>query len=176
MATEMKYPVLCIPRAMPFHTTQFVEKQINIAMQSTRATAFVKSIEQKTTTDKEGKTFNVFFITPNQEFAENASTTTVYQKLKADGVVNISTGGQKGFFWKVKLYVPHLKSKHAPEKEAVPKREGPKIMTDEDTEAFKQWREKRAAAKAAKAAAEAAAPQPAQGPWEGGEEGEILEE
>jgi hypothetical protein len=165
----MKFQTLCIPRAMLFHTADFVEKALNIAMQSTKSSPFVKNIEQKTTKDKEGKEFNVFFITPNQEFTENAATTLVYEKLKTDGTVNISTGS-KGFFWKVKLYIPNLKAKHVPEAGAK-KPEAPKIMTDEDTEAYRMWREKRAAAKAAKAAKAAATPK---GPWEQ-EEGELPE-
>lgn len=163
-ATEMKYPMLCIPRGMLFHKADFVEKSLNIAMDSPRGCPFVKSVECKLTKDKDGKEFNVFFITPNQEFVGNDATALVYKKLDADGVVNISTGS-KGYFWKVKLYVPNLKSKFVQ-----PKAAGPRIMTEEDNEAFRVWREKRAAAKAAKAAA---APEN-KGAWEQ-EEGEITE-
>jgi hypothetical protein len=165
--TTDKFASLCIPRAMLFHKADFVEKAINIAMLSTSESAFVKSIESKTTKDKEGKEFNVFFITPNQEFEENQATRLVYQKLSADGVVNISTGS-KGFFWKVKLYIPNLKAKHT--EKVAKKPEAPKIMSDEDTEAYRLWREKRLAAKAAKAKAAEA-----KGPWDS-EDGEIFEE
>lgn len=162
-ATEMKYPMLCIPRGMLFHKPEFVEKSINIAMDSPRGHPFVKSVECKPTKDKDGKEFNVFFITPNQDFAENSATRLVYQTLADKSCVNISTGS-KGFFWKVKLYVPNLKAKFAPPTE----KKGPRIMTDEDDAEFRAWREKRAAAKAAKAAKSAAT----SGPWE---EGEIPE-
>lgn len=161
----MKYPMLCIPRGMLFHKPEYVEKSLNIAMESKRGGAqFVKSVECKPTKDKDGKEFNVFFITPNQEFPENAATALVYSKLTVDGIVNISTGS-KGYFWKVKLYIPNLKSKHV---KPVEKTNGPRIMTDEDTEAFRLWREKRAAAKATKVA------KAKTGVWEQGEEeGEI---
>jgi hypothetical protein len=150
---------------MTFHKSDFVEKSLNIAMESPRGQPFVKSVECKPTKDKDGKEFNVFFITPNQEFVENAATMLVYNKLNTDGVVNISTGS-KGFFWKVKLYVPNLKSKYAPQAE----KKGPRIMTDDDDAEFRAWREKRAAAKAAKVLASK------KGPWEGDlEEGEIPE-
>ena len=169
-STAIKFPTLCIPRAMLFHTADFVEKQINAVMCSTRSSAFINTIDQKVTKDKEGKEFNVFVITPNQDFTENAATIAVYNKIKADGLVLISIGNSKGksYFWKVFLYIPNLKSKFAP---AVKKYDAPKIMTDDDTEEYRIWREKRAAAKAAKAAKAAS-----KGPWDNIEEGEIAEE
>jgi hypothetical protein len=170
MASESKFPTLCIPRAMLFHKADFVEKTINIALGSTEKSTFVKSVESKTTKDKDGKEFNVFFITPNQDFEENTATKLIYSELQSKGFVNIALGS-KGFFWKVKLYVPNLKAKFAPETKKAPAKDVPRIMTEEDNEAFKAWREKRLAAKAAKAAAK--------GPWEeipGGEEGEIFDE
>lgn len=153
-ATE-KYPMLCIPRAMLFHKAEYVEKALNIAVDAPRSTPFVKNIESKQTKDKDGREFNVMFVTLNQDFPENASTALIYKTLEEKGVVNISTGS-KGYFWKVKLYVKNLKAQFAPEK---PAREGPRIMTDEDDEAFRVWREKRAAAKAAAT----------KGVWEDGE-------
>jgi hypothetical protein len=168
ITNELKFPTLVIPRGMHFHTADFVAKQINIAMCSTAKFPFIEKVDQKLTKDKEGKEFNVFIIHPNQSFSENAATNAVYSKLKDSGVVNISTGGQKGYFWKVKLYIPNLKAKFVPETK---KNNAPRIMTDEDAEDFKLWREQRAAAKAAKAAKAAE-----KGPWESGdEEGEIRE-
>jgi hypothetical protein len=156
MATE-KYQKLCIPRGMTFQTAEFVEKAFNIAMQG----KFVKQIDCKTTKDKTGKEFVTFFITPDQSFRENESTRLVYKNLEEQGFVNISTGkGQ--YFWKVKLYIPNLKAKYTPPKNA------PRIMTSEDTEAFKLWQKERLAAKAAKAAATE------KGPWET-EEAEVEE-
>jgi hypothetical protein len=159
MATE-KYQKLCIPRGMTFQTAEFVERAFNIAMKG----KFVKQIESKPTKDKNGKDFITFFITPDQEFRENASTQLVYKNLQEQGFVNISTGKFQ-YFWKVKLYVPNLKAKYA-----APPKNAPRIMTSEDTEAFKNWQKERLAAKAAKAAAATE-----KGPWEV-EEGELAEE
>lgn len=157
--TTEKFPTLCIPRGMLFHTAEFVETAINHAMQG----KFVKKIETKTTRDKAGAEFNTFFITPDQEFAENASTAIVYKKLAEEGSVNISTGKGK-FFWKVKLYVPNLKAKYAKK----PASTGPKILDNDETQAFKEWQKERAEAKRAKAAAK--------GPWEEAEVAPELEE
>jgi hypothetical protein len=159
MATE-KYQKLCIPRGMTFQTTEFVQRAFNIAMKG----KFVKEIESKPTKDKNGKEFVTFFITPDQDFRENASTQLIYKNLQEQGFVNISTGkGQ--YFWKVKLYIPNLKAKYAQ-----PPANAPRIMTSDDTEAFKLWQKERLAAKAA---AKAAA---AKGPWEENEEGELEDE
>lgn len=144
-----KFPTLCIPRGMLFHTAEFVESAFNHAMQG----KFVKKIETKTTRDKAGTEFNTFFITPDQEFDENASTAIVYKRLSEEGSVNISTGKGK-FYWKVKLYVPNLKAKYAKK----PESSGPKILDNDETLAFKEWQRERAEAKKAKAAAK--------GPWE----------
>ena len=157
--------MLCIPRGMLFHKTEFVENAINQAMQG----KFVKKIESKTTRDKSGTEFNTFFITPDQEFEENSSTALVYKKIADQSFVNISTG--KGhFFWKVKLYIPNLKAKYAPPKKVSA---GPKILDDDETQAFKEWQRERAEAKRAKAAAAE------KGPWdkaENIEEGELKDE
>jgi hypothetical protein len=162
---EDKFPMLCIPRGMLFHKTEFVENAINQAMQG----KFVKKIESKTTRDKSGTEFNTFFITPDQEFEENSSTALVYKKIADQSFVNISTG--KGhFFWKVKLYIPNLKAKYAPPKKVSA---GPKILDDDETQAFKEWQRERAEAKRAKAAAAE------KGPWdkaENIEEGELKDE
>lgn len=157
-----KFPMLCIPRGMLFHTTDFVENAINQAMQG----KFVKKIESKTTRDKSGAEFNTFFITPDQEFEENSSTALVYKKIADQGFVNISTGKGR-FFWKVKLYIPNLKAKYAPPKKVST---GPKILDDDETQAFKEWQRERAEAKRAKAAAHK------EGPWDSAEnveEGEL---
>lgn len=157
--TTDKFPKLCIPRGMLFHTPDFVEKAFNQAMRG----KFVKSIESKTTRDKSGAEFNTFFITPNQDFPENASTTLVYKNIQDQGFVNISTGKGR-FFWKVKLYVPNLKAKYIPVKD-----NGPKIMDAEDTKAFIEWQRERQAAKKARSENK--------GPWdqqvEEIEEGEL---
>jgi hypothetical protein len=163
MSTENseKYQKLCIPRGMTFQTPEFVERAFNMAMQG----KFVKNIDCKPTKDHNGKEFVTFFITPNQDFRENASTELIYKNLREQGYVNISTG--KGhYFWKVKLYVPNLKAKYIQEK---PASAAPKIMTDEDTIEFRRWQEQRNAAKAAKAAAAET------GPWET-EVAEVVEE
>jgi hypothetical protein len=150
---------------MTFHKVDFVEKQLNLAFGG----HFVQSIDQKTTKDKDGKEFNVFIIHPNQDFTENGATLAVYSKLKTDGVININIGNKGHNFWKVKLYVPNLKAKFIPEK---PKKNVPRIMTDDDLEEYRIWKEKRDLAKKAKAAE-------AKGPWEtdekDGEDGEVFE-
>jgi hypothetical protein len=150
VTTQLTFPVLCIPRAMLFHTAEVVEDAINQAMHG----KFVKSVAQSTTTDKSGIQFNVFFIHPDQDFKANRCTDTLYNNLKTQGIVNISTGTGK-YFWKVKLYVPHLKAQYLPPTE-VPVPVGPRIMSVEDVEEFEMWRREKAAAKveADKAAAE----------------------
>ena len=161
MATELKFPALCIPRAMRFHTAEFVENALNTAMQG----KFVEKIEIKTTTDKSGAEFNVIFVHANQSFTENASTALVYKNLRDQGFVNISTGKGK-FFWKVKLYVPNLKAKFAPKATT-----GPMIMDSSMTAEFRLWQEERNKAKKAKAVAAAE-----KGPWEEEENVKQLEE
>jgi hypothetical protein len=155
------FPVLCIPRAMLFHTAEFVENAFNLAMHG----KFVKNVAQTKTIDKSGTEFNVFFIHPDQDFKANRATDLLYANLRTQGVVNISTG-QGNFFWKVKLYVPNLKAQYLPQPPApvapappAPVAVGPRIMSVEDVEEFEQWRREKAAAKAAaeKAAAEARA-------------------
>jgi hypothetical protein len=147
--TEVNFPVLCIPRAMLFHTTEIVEKAFNHAIGG----KFVKSVGQSTTTDKSGTEFNVFFIHPDQDFKANRNTETLYKNLKTEGTVNISTGSGK-YFWKVKLYVPHMKAQYLPPKPVeVPVPVGPRIMTETDLVEFRKWQ----AEKAEKATAEAAA-------------------
>lgn len=159
-ATEVNFPVLCIPRAMLFHTTEIVENAFNHAIGG----KFVKSVGQSTTTDKSGTEFNVFFIHPDQDFKANRNTETLYKNLKTEGIVNISTGSGK-YFWKVKLYVPHMKAQYLPPKPVeVPVPVGPRIMTETDLAEFRKWQAEKAekvtaeaAALAEKAAAEAAA-------------------
>lgn len=158
MSSDLKFPALCIPRAMTFHTADFVEKALNTAMQG----KFVQKIDVKTTQDKSGAEFNVFFIQANQDFPDNASTDIVYKNLRETGFVNISTGKGK-FFWKVKLYIPNLKAKHVPKKVS-----GPQILDDAMTQEFKEWQRARQEAKKAK--------QTSSGPWEKAEEVEVVEE
>lgn len=152
------FPVLCIPRAMLFHTAEIVEKAINQALHG----KFVKSVQQTTTTDKSGVQFNVFFIHPDQDFKANLSTDTLYKTLKTEGTVNISTGTGK-FFWKVKLYMPHLKAQYFPPAPVVspaavlvvrPVPVGPRIMSVEEEAEFEEWRREKAKLQAEKQAAE----------------------
>jgi hypothetical protein len=144
--TQMTYPVLCIPRAMLFHTAEFVENAFNHAMGG----KFVKSVGQSTTTDKSGTEFNVFFIHPDQDFKANRNTDTLYKNLSEQGIVNISTGSGK-YFWKVKLYVPHMKAQYLPPKPVeVPVPVGPRIMTEKDLAEFRLWQAEKAAAFAEK--------------------------
>ncbi len=161
--TNVTFPLLCIPRAMLFHTAEIVENAINQALHG----KFVKSVQQTTTTDKAGLQFNVFFIHPDQDFKANRSTDTLYETLKTQGTVNISTGTGK-FFWKVKLYVPHLKAQYLPPAPVVtsapvlvvrPVPVGPRIMSVEEEAEFEEWRREKAKAKeiADKIAAEKAA-------------------
>lgn len=146
--TQVNFPVLCIPRAMLFHTAEIVENAFNHAIGG----KFVKSVGQSTTTDKSGIEFNVFFIHPDQDFKANRNTDSLYNNLKANGTVNISTGSGK-YFWKVKLYIPHMKAQYLPPKPAeVPVPVGPRIMTEADLVEFRNWQ----AEKARKAAAQAA--------------------
>lgn len=146
--TQVNFPVLCIPRAMLFHTAEIVENAFNHAIGG----KFVKSVGQSTTTDKSGIEFNVFFIHPDQDFKANRNTDSLYNRIKANGTVNISTGSGK-YFWKVKLYVPHLKAQYLPPKPVeVPVPVGPRIMTEADLVEFRNWQ----AEKARKAAAQAA--------------------
>lgn len=138
--TNDVFPVLCIPRAMLFHTSEFVENAINHAMGG----KFVKTMSQSTTTDKSGTQFNVFFIHPDQDFKPNRNTDTLYKNLKNDGIVNISTGSGK-YFWKVKLYVPYLKAKYLPKTETeVPVPVGPRILSMADLAEFRQWQKEKA--------------------------------
>jgi hypothetical protein len=163
--TQSTFPVLCIPRAMLNQTAEMVEEAINHAMHG----KFVKSVGSSTTTDKSGTQFNVFFIHPDQDFKANRCTEMLYNKIKTEGIAQISTGIGK-FFWKVKLYVPHLKAQYLPPPPAAaavvpapavnrPVPVGPRIMTVEEVEEFEMWRREKAAAKAAaeKEAAEKAA-------------------
>lgn len=144
--TQSTYPSLCIPRAMLFHTVDFVENAFNQAMGG----KFVKTVNQSTTTDRSGTQFNVFFIHPDQDFKSTRSTETLYRKLSEEGTVNISTGvGQ--YFWKVKLYVPYLKAPYMPKAE-VPVPVGPRIMTESDLVEFRKWQAEKANTKGAVAA------------------------
>jgi hypothetical protein len=167
-SNTVTFPVLCIPRAMLFHTAENVEQAINQAVHG----KFVKLVAQSTTTDKSGTQFNVFFIHLDQDFKANRHTDNLYSTLKTQGVVNISTGTGK-FFWKVKLYVPYLKSQYMPPAPVVvtpakvevpiavvrPVPVGPRIMSVEDEAEFEEWRREKATAKAIadKIAAEKAA-------------------
>lgn len=145
---------------MLFHTAEIVENAINQAIQG----KFVKSVEQTTTTDKSGTQFNVFFIHPDQDFKANRNTDLLYENLKTQGIVNISTGTGK-FFWKVKLYVPYLKTQYLPSAVETPVKTpvvavvrpvpvGPRIMSVEEETEFEEWRREKAKAKAEKEAAE----------------------
>jgi hypothetical protein len=151
------YPVLCIPRAMLFHTAEFVENAFNKAAQG----KFVKSVAQTTTTDKAGAKFNVFFIHPDQDFKSNRNIDILYDTLKTQGTVNISTGTGT-FFWKVKLYVPHMKAQYLPPPALVeqapqipvmvvrPIQISPRVMTVEEEAEFEEWKREKAAKIAAK--------------------------
>jgi hypothetical protein len=169
-ATQLTFPVLCIPRAMSFHTAEMVEEVINEAMHG----KFVKTVNQSTTTDKAGIQFNVFFIHPDQDFKANRSTDLLYKNLRTENNVNISLGNGSKYFWKVKLYVPHLKAQYLPPTEQhtvvkpveavkppvapfqfppLPTPVGPRVMSVEEAQEFEEWRREKAAAK--KAAEEA---------------------
>lgn len=150
---QITYPVICIPRAMLFHTAEIVENAFNQAMGG----KFVKSVGQSTTTDKAGIQFNVFFIHPDQDFKATRSTDTLYKGLKDQGTVNISTGSGH-YFWKVKLYVPHLRAQHMPQPAqpvVAPVQVGPRIMTESDLAEFREYQREKAAAKAAEEKAKA---------------------
>jgi hypothetical protein len=138
--TQMTYQVLCIPRAMLFHTAEIVENAINHAMGG----KFVKSVGQSTTTDKSGTEFNVFFIHPDQDFKANLNTDTLYRTISEQGTVNISTGSGK-YFWKVKLYVPNIKAQYLPPKPVeVPVPVGQRVMTENDLAEFRAWKAEKA--------------------------------
>lgn len=153
---QLTYPVLCIPRAMLFHTAENVEYAFNEAMGG----KFVKSVGQSTTTDKAGTQFNVFFVHPDQDFKATRSTDILYRNLREQGVVNISTGTGK-YFWKVKLYVPHLKAQYLPKPEGAaeekPVQVSPRILTEADLVEFREFQRQKIAERLAadKAAAEA---------------------
>lgn len=141
--SQTTYPVLCIPRAMLFHTAEFVESAFNQAMGG----KFVKSVGQSTTTDKSGTQFNVFFIHPDQDFKATRSTDALYRTIQEQGTVNISTGSGR-YFWKVKLYVPHLRAQYLPKPDETPVPVGPRIMTEADLAEFREFQRAKAAAKA----------------------------
>ncbi len=158
---QLTFPVLCIPRAMVFHTAEMVEEVVNGAM----CGKFVKTVNQSTTTDKAGTQFNVFFIHPDQDFKPNRNTDTLYRTLRTENNVNISLGNGSKYFWKVKLYVPHLKAQYLPtpieqtvvktvaprpfEFPPLPTPVGPRVMSVEEAEEFEQWRREKAIAKKA---------------------------
>lgn len=137
--STVNFPVLCIPRAMTFHTADLVEKVFNQVMGG----RFVKTVQETKTKDRAGGDFNVFFIHPDQDFKANGSTESLYGILREQGVVNVSTGTGR-YFWKVKLYVPHLKAQYLPPKPEVPVPMGPRIMTVEDVAEFEAWRREKA--------------------------------
>ncbi len=139
IVTSVNFPVLCIPRAMLFHTAEFVENAFNQAMGG----RFVKTVQTTTTKDRSGADFNVFFIHPDQDFAANGATEKLYTTLRETGIVHISTGSGR-YFWKVKLYVPHLKAQYLPPKPDAPVPVGPRIMTVQDVAEFEAWRREKA--------------------------------
>jgi hypothetical protein len=150
IVTSVNFPVLCIPRAMLFHTAEFVENAFNQAMGG----RFVKTIQLTVTKDRSGSDFNVFFIHPDQDFAANGATKQLYATLRESGIVHISTGTGR-YFWKVKLYVPHLKAQYLPPKPDAPVPVGPRIMTVQDVAEFEAWRREKAEREAREAAAKA---------------------
>lgn len=154
--TQLTFPVLCIPRAMLFHTAEIVENAFNLAMGG----KFIKEVHQSTTTDSYGKQFNVMILHPDQDFKANNNTDRLYRDIKNNGVANIYTGRDGKYFWKTKLYIPHMKAQYLPPKPAaeapvpagprvvteVPVPVGPRVMTESDLVEFRQWQaEKRAA-------------------------------
>lgn len=139
IVTSVNFPVLCIPRAMLFHTVEFVENAFNQAMGG----RFVKTVQMTTTKDRAGSDFNVFFIHPDQDFAANGATNQLYATLRNSGIAHISTGSGR-YFWKVKLYIPHLKAQYLPPKPDAPVPVGPRIMTVQDVAEFEAWRREKA--------------------------------
>lgn len=147
--SQLTFPVLCIPRAMLFHTAEIVENAFNLAMGG----KFIKEVHQSTTTDSYGKQFKVMILHPEQDFKANINTDKLYRDIKNNGVANISTGGDGKYFWKTKLYIPHMKAQYLPPKtEAVaevPVPVGQRVMSESDLAEFRIWQaEKRAAWKA----------------------------
>jgi hypothetical protein len=128
---------------MLFHTAEFVENAFNQAMGG----RFVKTVQMTTTKDRSGSDFNVFFIHPDQDFAANGATEKLYTTLRESGIVHISTGSGR-YFWKVKLYIPHLKAQYLPPKPDAPVPVGPRIMTVQDVAEFEAWRREKAAREA----------------------------
>jgi hypothetical protein len=96
-----------------------------------------------TTKDRSGTDFNVFFIHPDQDFAANGATEKLYTTLRESGIVHISTGSGR-YFWKVKLYIPHLKAQYLPPKPDAPVPVGPRIMSVQDVAEFEAWRKEKA--------------------------------
>jgi hypothetical protein len=124
---------------MLFHTAEYVENAFNQAMGG----RFVKTVQTTTTKDRSGSEFNVFFIHPDQDFPANGSTKQLYTTIRESGIAHVSTGAGR-YFWKVKLYIPHLKAQYLPPKPDAPVPVGPRIMTVQDVAEFEAWRREKA--------------------------------
>ena len=123
---------LCIPRAMAFTQAYEVENVFNQLF----GKAVVDHIDERETVDTRGQTFKTFYIHFEEDVPMTRAMVQFYEKLEKEGVVQVMTGKAK-WFWKV--YNNHSPKVKKPE----PTRVGPRIMTEEDEQAYIQWKQSR---------------------------------